>query len=72
MISDGVQARFSSTKNQSHHHFFLVAQLIPDQGATNLPRPSPPSFRKTKMTMIVFTGHSARVPWVLVLLLLYS
>ena len=41
MISDGVLARFISTKIQTHHHFFLVAQLIPDQGATNLPRPQP-------------------------------
>lgn len=37
MIFDGLLARFTSTKNQTHHNFFLMAQLIPDQGPTNLP-----------------------------------
>lgn len=30
-ILDGLLAKFISTKNQTHHHFFLMVQVIPDQ-----------------------------------------
>lgn len=71
MIFDGLLARFTSTKNQTHYNFFLMAQMIPDQGLQIYQALGPHSSRKTKMSVIFFTRHSAMVPWVLVLLPLY-
>lgn len=71
MIFDGLLAKFVSTKNQTHHNFFLMAQLSSDEGLQIHRALSPHSFRKTKMSMRFFLRHSARVPWALVLLLLY-
>lgn len=31
-LFDGLLAKFISTKNPTHHHFFLMAQMMPDQG----------------------------------------
>lgn len=62
MIFDGLLARFISTKIQTHHNFFLMAQLIPDQGLQIYQAHSPPSFRKTQMSALFFTRHSVMVP----------
>lgn len=59
MIFDGLLARFISTKNQTHHNFLLMAQLIPDQGLQIYQAVSPHSFRKTKMSVIFFTRPDA-------------
>lgn len=71
MIFDGLLVRFTPTKKQTHHNFFLMAQMIPDQGLQIYQDLGPHGSRKTKMSVIFFTRHSAMVPWVLVLLLLY-
>ena len=71
MVFDGLLARFIPTKNQTHHNFFLMAQQIFERGLQIYGGLGPHSFRKTKTSVIFFPRHSARVPWVLVLLLLY-
>jgi hypothetical protein len=47
-IFDGLLARFISTKNQTHHNFFLMAQLISEQGLQIHQACSSHSFRRLK------------------------
>lgn len=62
-IFDGLLAKFISTKNQTRHHFFLMAQVSPDQDL-QIHRARKTSSRwEAKMSAIFFTRHSVTLPW---------
>lgn len=55
-LFDGLLAMFISTKNPTHHHFFLMAQMMPDQGLQIQRAHSPHHFGRLKCQISSLLG----------------